>query len=136
MIIIFIYKKITKLKSRTYLLICYLQSKNLTQIGTALIFFLFPSRLFGIFRCREFTKFKNYWTNVSLVTYKQSEVLQIITLSYKYAQFHIWFRDNLLQLVKMGDLKDPELSALNVGELDLYVDSMEPSRIDYIGNQG
>ncbi|XP_035452063.2 zinc finger MYND domain-containing protein 10 [Spodoptera frugiperda] len=36
----------------------------------------------------------------------------------------------------MGDLKDPELSALNVGELDLYVDSMEPSRIDYIGNQG
>lgn len=31
--------------------------------------------------------------------------------------------------------KDPQLSALDVGELDLFVDSMEPSRIDTIGNQ-
>ncbi|CAH0596960.1 unnamed protein product [Chrysodeixis includens] len=32
--------------------------------------------------------------------------------------------------------KDPQLSALGVGELDLFVESMVPSSIDAIGNQG
>lgn len=32
--------------------------------------------------------------------------------------------------------KDPQINALDVGELDLFVDSMEPSKIDSIGNQG
>ncbi|XP_026750576.1 zinc finger MYND domain-containing protein 10 [Galleria mellonella] len=31
--------------------------------------------------------------------------------------------------------KDPQLSALEVGELDMFVESMEPSRIENIGNQ-
>ncbi|KAI8432801.1 hypothetical protein MSG28_013751 [Choristoneura fumiferana] len=31
--------------------------------------------------------------------------------------------------------KDPQLSALEIGELDIFVESMEPSRIDSIGNQ-
>ncbi|XP_063633402.1 zinc finger MYND domain-containing protein 10 [Cydia splendana] len=31
--------------------------------------------------------------------------------------------------------KDPQLSALEIGELDMFVDSIEPSRIDSIGNQ-
>ncbi|XP_075985801.1 zinc finger MYND-type containing 10 [Anticarsia gemmatalis] len=31
--------------------------------------------------------------------------------------------------------KDPQLSALEIGELDMFVESMEPSRIDAIGNQ-
>lgn len=32
--------------------------------------------------------------------------------------------------------KDPQLSALDVGELDLFVDSMERSLIESIGHQG
>ncbi|CAB3229726.1 unnamed protein product [Arctia plantaginis] len=31
--------------------------------------------------------------------------------------------------------KDPQLSALDIGELDIFVESMEPWRIDSIGNQ-
>lgn len=31
--------------------------------------------------------------------------------------------------------KDPQICALNVGELDIFVDSMEPSQIELIGNQ-
>lgn len=31
--------------------------------------------------------------------------------------------------------KNPQLSALDIGELDLFVESMEPSKIDCIGNQ-
>ncbi|KOB52242.1 putative Zinc finger protein MYND domain-containing protein, partial [Operophtera brumata] len=31
--------------------------------------------------------------------------------------------------------KDPQISALDVGELDIFVDSMEPSQIELIGNQ-
>lgn len=31
--------------------------------------------------------------------------------------------------------KDPQLSALDIGELDMFVESMEPSQILNIGNQ-
>ncbi|XP_063547405.1 zinc finger MYND domain-containing protein 10 isoform X2 [Cydia strobilella] len=31
--------------------------------------------------------------------------------------------------------KDPQLSALEIGELDMFIDSIEPSRIDSIGSQ-
>lgn len=31
--------------------------------------------------------------------------------------------------------KDPQLCALNIGELDIFVDSMEPSRIEAIGKE-
>lgn len=31
--------------------------------------------------------------------------------------------------------KDPQLSALDIGELDIFVESMEPWRIESIGNQ-
>lgn len=30
--------------------------------------------------------------------------------------------------------KDPQISALDVGELDIFIDSMDPSRIESIGN--
>lgn len=31
--------------------------------------------------------------------------------------------------------KDPQISALEIGELDIFVDSMEPTRLDCIGGQ-
>lgn len=51
-----------------------------------------------------------------------------------YAIVFIFVIQIKIKYFKMVD-KDPELNALEPGELDIFVDSMEPSKIDRIGNQ-
>lgn len=77
--------------------------------------------------------FKTYRTIVSIVTqslHLSSSLIINKQFFVSVSNLHK-YQHRLSKMVE----KESQLSALDIGELDMFVDSMEPWRIENIGNQ-